>query len=479
MNRSVLFRHLGSILMLNAIIMAISAGVSACYGIDTSFWPLLCSALITGGVAVIPLCFVEREIKVSNREGYAILFFAWIFSCLFGMLPYLFYGGEFSLINAWYESVSGYTTTGGTILKSVESIPKGLLFWRSSTHWIGGMGVVLLIIILLPEQAAVRMRLAKMELSSLSQEHYRFRIRHTLRIIFSVYLGLTIAASLCYMFVGMNLFDAVNHGFSTVATGGFSTKNQSLLSYNSIGIEVVAMFFMLLSGMHFGLLFLAVTGKPMNLFRSPIIRYYVVSLLLAGLFISLDLTFGTTGLSFWPALRLGLFQSISLGTTTGFATADSSLWPVFSVIVLIFLSIQCACSGSTTGGIKVDRFCIFWASVKAQIQKFLHPQAYIPVRVGGVSLEADAVASVNLYIALYFLIIFVVAALLSLFGYDILDSFSASVAHIGNVGPGFGSVGNMSNYSHFLAAPKMMCTIEMLLGRLEIFGFIMIFKGVI
>ena len=479
MNRSVIFRHLGSILMINAIMMALSAGVSVCYGVDSAFWPLLISAVITGLCSFFQIYDKEKGVKVSTREGYAILFFAWLFSCLFGMLPYLLYGGEFTLINAWYESVSGYTTTGGTIIKHVESIPKGLLFWRSSTHWIGGMGVVLLIIIILPEQAAVRMRLAKMELSTLSTGNYRFRIRHTLRVITSVYLGLTLASTFCYMLVGMNFFDAVNHGFSTAATGGFSTKNESLLSFHSLGIELVGMIFMLLSGMHFGLVFLAVTGKSMNLFRSPIIRYYVISLLLAGLFISLDLTFSNSGISFWPALRQGMFQSISLGTTTGFATADSSLWPVFSVIVLLFLSIQCACSGSTTGGIKVDRFCIFWASLKAQIQKQLHPQAYIPAKVGGVTLESDSVAAVNLYISLYFFIIIVVAAFLSLFGYDILDSFSASVAHIGNVGPGFGTVGNMSNYSHFIAPPKIVCTIEMLLGRLEIFGFIMIFKEVV
>ena len=455
--------------------MVLSAGVSACYGVDGAFWSLLYSALITGVVSAFPLYFREKETKVSTREGFAILFCAWFFSCLFGMLPYLIYGGEFTLINAWYESVSGYTTTGGTILKSVEALPKGLLFWRSSTHWIGGMGVVLLIIIILPEQAAARLRLSKMELSSLSKEHFNFRIRRTLRIIASVYLGLTIAATLCYILVGMSLFDAVNHGFSTAATGGFSTRNESLLSFNCVGIEIVGMIFMLLSGMHFGLLYLAITGKSMNLFRSPVIRYYVASLLLVGLFIALDLIFRYSGVQFWTAFRWGMFQAISLGTTTGFATANSSLWPVFSVILLTFLSIQCACSGSTTGGVKVDRFCILWASLKAQMQKQLHPQAYVPVKVGGVTLEPDTVSSVCLFISLYFCIILLVAAILSLFGYDMLDSLSASIAHIGNVGPGFGSVGNMSNYSHFAAPPKFVCTIEMLLGRLEIYGFLMVF----
>ncbi|MDR2585672.1 MAG: TrkH family potassium uptake protein [Prevotellaceae bacterium] len=475
MSYRVVSRYLGAILMLNALMMALSAGVSVVYGFDSAFYPLIISALITCVAGLYPVLFFLRPSQVSTREGYVIFFFAWILSCLFGMLPYLFWGGEFTLINAWYESVSGFSTTGGTILSNIEMLPHGLLFWRSATHWIGGMGVVLLILMVLPEVGAARMRLSKMEISSLSKENYQFRTQHILRIITTIYFGITLAATIAFFVAGMNLFDAVNHAFSTVATGGFSTKDLSILSYNSVAIEVVAMFFMMVAGMHFGLIYMTITGKPNHLFSSPVVRYYVVSLLLFGVFIAVNLFFENIEVSFWSALRKGLFQSISLGTTTGFATADSSLWPSFSIILLLFLSLQCGCSGSTSGGIKVDRICIFKASLKTQMQKQLHPNAYIPVKLGKVTLEPETVASVNLFIVLYLLILFIVGFILSLFGHNLLDGLTSSIAHIGNVGPGFGSVGSLSNYAHFSTASKIVLTIEMLLGRLEIYGFLLIF----
>ncbi|MCL1973577.1 MAG: TrkH family potassium uptake protein [Bacteroidetes bacterium] len=475
MNISLIARYIGSILLLNALLMVGATVVSGCYGLDTAFFPLLLSAVITGMAGLAPLFFVKRNARISTREGYVVLFFAWLLSCLFGMLPYLLWGGEFNLINAWYESVSGFTTTGGTIVSEIESLPHGLLFWRSATQWIGGMGVVLLMLIVLPEQSAARLRLSKMELSSLSKDYYQFKVQRILRVIAWVYFGLTLAAFVSYMLVGMGFFDALNHAFSTVATGGFSTKNQSINSFHNIGVEWVAMIFMLLAGMHFGLLYVAITGKSLNLFRSPVVRYYLVSLLVCGVLISLNLWWSGVASSFGESFRLGIFQSIAMGTTTGFATAGIALWPAFSLFLLIFLSIQCACSGSTSGGIKADRLCIFWISIGAQIRRQLHPQAYVSVRIGGHNLDPDAVASVNLYIGLYLIVILVVSFILSLFGLDMTDAFSASVAHMGNVGPGFGSADGMSNYAHFSVMSKLMFCIEMLLGRLEIYGFIMIF----
>ena len=474
MNFSIIFRHIGAILLLNAILMAASAGVSLMYGVDSAFFPLLIGTVITCLAGCYPMIRVRKRGQVSTREGYAILFLAWLLSCIFGMLPYLFWGGEFTFINAWYESVSGYTTTGATVVTDIESLPKSILFWRSSTHWIGGMGVVLLMLMVLPEQGAARLRLSKMELSPLSKEYYHFKVQRTLRVIASVYFGMTIAAFLCYLLAGMNLFDAVNHAFSTVATGGFSTKNQSLLSFNSPGVEMVAMVFMFLAGMHFGLIYMAVTGKSTNLFRSPVIRYYAASMALCGVLIAFNLWFATD-YSLWESLRHGIFQSIALGTTTGFATTGIASWPSFSLFILIFLSIQCACSGSTSGGIKADRLCIFWASIGAQVRKQLHPKAYVPIRIGGTILEPEMASSVSLFIALYLLIVFIVSLILSTFGQDMMNAFSASVAHMGNVGPGFGSADGMSNYAHYSIASKLTLTLEMLLGRLEIYGFIMIF----
>ncbi|MFA6334411.1 MAG: potassium transporter TrkG [Bacteroidales bacterium] len=321
MNINVVTRYIGIVLLLNALFMLISAIVSALYDFDSSFSPLILSAMITFMTGFFPLIFVKNVAEINIKEGFTIVVFSWILSCLFGMLPYILYGGEFSIINSWYESVSGYTTTGATILTDVENLPKDLLFWRSSTHWLGG--VVLFMLLLLPTVSSLRMKLNKIEISSLSQGNYRFKAYRTIRIIAFVYIGLTLLETILLIIAGMNLFDAVNHSFSTIATGGFSTKNLSIRAFDSASIEIIIMVFMLLSGMHFGLLYGAATGKSMNLFKSPIIRYYVISTLAGGLLVSLDIKLTGTVDKWGDALRDGFFQVISCGTTTGFGSIGS------------------------------------------------------------------------------------------------------------------------------------------------------------
>jgi len=476
MNVNVVTRYIGIALLLNALFMLISAFVSAIYDFDASFSPLILSAIITTTAGVFPLIFVKKKLSVINiKEGFTIVVFSWILSCLLGMLPYVLYGGEFSIINSWYESVSGYTTTGATILTDVEVLPKGLLFWRSSTHWLGGVGVVLFMLLFLPTVSSFRMKLSKMEISSLSQDNFKFKAHQTIRIITVVYVGLTLLETIFLMIAGMSLFDAINHSFSTISTGGFSTKNLSIKAFDSTWIEIIIMIFMFLSGMHFGLLFGAATGKSMNLFKSPIVRYYVISILLGGLAVSLNIKL-TGSVDQWDmAFRNGFFQVISCGTTTGFASADSSVWPGFSILVITFFTIQCACSGSTSGGLKVDRVWIFLKAVKAQIIRQIHPNAVVPVKVANHTLDSEIVYSVNLFITLYLLIIFIVALILTLLGVEIIDAFTGSIANIGNVGPGFGAVGSLGNYSGIPTLGKFLLSIEMLLGRMEIYPLLLIF----
>ncbi len=475
MNLKVITRNIGIALLLNALFMYISAIVSAIYNYDASFSPLLLSAFITSVAGGFPLIFVTKHYDINIREGFIIVVFAWVISCLFGMLPYVLYGGEFSIINSWFESVSGYTTTGSTILTNVEGVPKGLLFWRSSTHWLGGLGVVVFMLLVLPSASSFRMRLSKMEISSLSRENFRFKIKQTIRIISSVYLGLTIAETILLNIAGMDFFDAVNHSFSTVATGGFSTKNLSVMQFNSFPIELIIMFFMVLSGMHFGLLYSVIAGKPGDLFRSPVIRFYLITFIVGGLLVSLNIWLSGINLNLGSSLRQGFFQVISIGTTTGFATADSSVWPPFAMLIIIFFLFQGACSGSTTGGIKADRIYIFFLSVKAQLKKQIHPNAIVSIKINNHSIERDVVYSINLFIALYITVVFVVAVLLTLMGINLEDSFSSSVACMGNVGPGFGSIGSLGNYSHFPTLAKLLLSIEMLLGRLEIYSIMVLF----
>ncbi|MFA5850441.1 MAG: TrkH family potassium uptake protein [Bacteroidales bacterium] len=475
MNISVITRYIGVALLLNALFMLISAFVSMLYDFDSSFSPLILSAVITFIAGGFPLIFVRNRSDINISEGFSIVVFSWILSCLFGMLPYVLYGGEFSIINSWYESVSGYTTTGSTILTDVEKLPKGLLFWRSSTHWLGGIGVVLFMLLILPTVSSFRMKLSKMEISDLSKQNFRYKAQHTIRIITVVYVGLTLLETIFLMIAGMNLFDAINHSFATIATGGFSTRNLSVMAFDSVWIEVIIMVFMLLAGMHFGLLYSAASGKSMSLFRSPIIRYYVLSILAGGLVVSLNIKL-TGVVDQWDmAFRNGFFQVISCGTTTGLASADSSIWPGFSILIIMFFTIQCACSGSTSGGMKVDRVWIFFKSVKSQILKQLHPNAVVSVKVGNNSVDREVVSAVTLFISLYLLIIFIVALLLTLMGVDMIDAFSGSMANMGNVGPGFGTVGSMGNYAGIPSMGKFILSIEMLLGRLEIFPLMLMF----
>ncbi|MDZ4059472.1 MAG: potassium transporter TrkG, partial [Bacteroidales bacterium] len=336
-------------------------------------------------------------------------------------------------------------------------------------------GVVLFMLLVLPSVSSFRMRLSKMEISNLSKDNFKFKAHQTIRVISIVYLGLTLVETAFLTLAGMDLFDALNHSFSTVSTGGFSTKNLSLLYYDSFKIELIIMVFMVLSGIHFGLLYSLITGRSFNLFRSPIVRFYLLSLLLGGVLLSAYIKFSGTVEAWDIAIRQGFFQVISIGTTTGFATADSSVWPPFAILVLIYFSIQCACSGSTTGGIKTDRIFIFFSSLRAQLKKQIHPNAVVAIKINSHTVDKELVYSVNLYIALYLFIVFLVALALTFMGIDMLDSFSSSIASMGNVGPGFGTVGSLGNYAHFPISAKLLLSVQMLLGRLEIYSLLLIF----
>lgn len=476
MRLKIIARYIGVVLILNAVFMFISAGVSALYGFDNSFSPLILAGIVTLVVAMFPFIFVHKSnYDVNAKEGLMIVVLSWLFSCLFGMMPYVLYGGEFSVINAWFESVSGYTTTGATVLTNVEDVPKGLLFWRSSTHWLGGVGVVLFMLLFLPAINSFRMKISRLEISSLSQENFKFKAQQTIRVIIVVYLILTVSETILLMIAGMDLFDAVNHTFSTVATGGFSTKNLSVAYFNSFPIELIIMIFMMLSGMHFGLLFLFITGKSINLFRSPVIKYYVISMLVGGLAVALNIKFQGNVSNWGDALRQSFFQVIACGTTTGFGSADSSGWPGFAIMVITFFTIQCACSGSTSGGMKADRVWIFFKSLKTQFKRQSHPNSVIPVKVGNIVIDSEVVYSVNLFIIFYLIILFGSAILLTLFGVSVIDSITGSAACIGNVGPGFGNVGSLGNYSGIPMPGKFLLTLEMLLGRMEIFTLLLVF----
>ena len=475
MNLSVVARNIGIALLSNAVFMFLGVIVSIVYGFDSSFSPLLLSGVITLIAGLFPLVFVRKSNSINAKEGFTIVVFAWVLSCSFGMLPYVLWGGEFTLINAWYESVSGYTTCGGTILSDVESLPKGLLFWRSSTHFLGGLGIVVFMLLVLPSVSSFSKRLKDVETSSLSQENYRFMTKQTIYVMFSVYFGITIAETLCLMLAGMDFFNAINHAFSTVATGGFSTLNDSVKGFDSVLIEYIIIFFMLLSGLRFGLIYSSVTTRSLKIFRSPVVRYYIACVFVFSVAIAVNLLAAKVETNWGEAISHSLFQAVSVSTSTGFATSEISTWPNFAMLLMLFLMIQGACSGSTTGGVKADRFLIFFKSIKAQLKKYVHPNAVMPVKVGKHTVDYDLVSSVNLFILFYFLILFAGTLVLTLLGVGMEDAVSSVISNTGNVGVAFGEVGSFGNYGYFPAAAKFVLALLMLIGRFEIFSFIVIF----
>lgn len=471
----IVLRYIGLILALNAIFMLLSACVSILNGMDSAFYPLLQSFVLTVILGLFPLIFVPKSQQISNTEGYGIVVGSWLMACLVGILPYVLWGGEFTLINAWFESVSGFTTTGASILNDVEALPKGLLFWRASTHWLGGVGVVMFVLIVLPSMGSTKMRLSNVELSSMAKDNFRYQTKKILQILLVVYVGLTAAETLLLRIAGMGWFDAVCNSFSTIATGGFCTKNASIAAYNSVSIEIIIMFFMMISGLHFGLIFGTLTGKNNNIFRSEISRYYVLSLLIGGCVIAADLWINGYYPNFWTSLRYGLFETISVSSTTGFATVDTSVWSPLAIILLMLFTIQCACAGSTAGGIKCDRMLLSFKAIKAMIIQRQHPNAIIRVKMNGVIQENHTVNMAVLFIIVYLILVGAGTVIFCAFNIDLETSFGMTISSLANAGSGFGEVGSMDNYHNVPTLAKAINTILMLLGRLEIFGFLQLF----
>jgi trk system potassium uptake protein TrkH len=473
MKKEIIIKHLGFVLLLNGAFLFISFIISLFLN-ETSTVPLLFSALICGIFGIFPLIFVERTEHISFIEGLMIVVLGWLITCVVGMLPYLMWGGEFTLANAWFESVSGFTTTGSTILVEIESLPKGILFWRSATHWIGGIGIILFVLLVLPQSKGQRITIYNTEISSLSKMNFRFNTRQIVKVLAIVYICLTFAETVALMISGMDLFDAINHSFATIATGGFSTKNLSIAAYNNVGIEVIIMIFMVLSGMHFGLIYGTVMLKKENLFRSSLAKTFVLIMLIGIILVTLKL-YLSGSYDFWKSLRFASFQVVSLGTTTGFATEDTAHWPIFTQIILIYFTIQCAMSGSTSGGLKFDRVYIFFKLCAKQIKLLKHPNGVFASKLDGKRIDEKLEQQTLVFIVLYITVFFITTVILTAMDIDGMTAFSASIATIGNVGPGFENVSSLGNFSSIPDLGKYALSLNMLLGRLEIFNILALF----
>ena len=470
-------RFMGFTLLGLFVLMTFSALMAYLDHCDGSLYALLISSGVTLAAGTGCVLFTKARRNIDLKTGFFIVTGCWVAACLFGALPFVLYGHEFTFVNALFESVSGFTTTGASILNDIEAVPKGLLFWRIATAWIGGIGVVSLVSILISTRNDQHSQLAGLELSSIAKEYYRGRRRQFIYRILTVYVGLTLASAYGLHLAGMTWFDASSHAMSACSTCGFSTKNLSVAEFDSPVIEAILCVSMLLASINFSLIFSTFWPSGpnrKNLFNTKIVRVFLGSVLLGILCLTINLLVSGTCKDFAEAFRTASFQMCSITTTTGFATADTNLWPSFCKAVLMIGSLVCGCSGSTSGGIKIDRV---WAALRGTSEMFkslFSTNKYGYVRMDGSTKTEDEVSSVITFIMLYLLITGVGMVVYTLGGMDFQTGLSASIACMGNVGPGFGIVGSMGNYASLSDFMKIFSVVLMLLGRLEIYPFLIV-----
>jgi len=473
MNILLTLRILGALLLFLAAALLTPIPFSI-YFADGAAGAFLAAALISflAGLTLYKKCQSKRELSV--REGFAIVTFGWGFYALFGALPFLFSGAIPSPVDAIFETMSGFTTTGSTILSHIEVLPESILFWRALTHWLGGMGIIVLSLAILPMLGVGGMQLFKAEVPGPTADRLKPRIQDTAKLLWGVYVLLTFAEVGLLMLGGMNLYEALCHAFATLATGGFSTRNASVGAYGSAYIDWVVTIFMFLAGVNFSLHYQALRGRPREFWRNEEFRFYFF--ITAGTTVLIVLlNQGTIYGSFFDNLRYSAFQTVSILTTTGFATADYETWPVLAQYLLVFLMFVGGCAGSTGGGMKVARMLLLFKHAQVQLYRLIHPRAVRLVKLGGVPVDREVMQSILGFFAFYMGIFVVASFLMAASGLDLTSAGAAVIATLSNVGPGLGSLGPVDNFSHVSAFGKIVLTLCMLMGRLELFTVLVLF----
>lgn len=472
MNYPIISKILGRVMGLEAILMVPSMITALCYG-ESLLWYVETAAVAAVLAVLLNIPKVRRR-DFYAREGFVSVALAWVLMSAVGALPFVFSGEEPSYVDAFFEIVSGFTTTGSTILTDIEGMSKGILLWRSLSHWIGGMGVLVFIMAVLPMSEERSMYIMRAEVPGTTFGKLVPRIRTSSAITYLIYIVLTVILIILLCAGGMPFFDSVNHAMATAGTGGFSVKTLSIGFYDSVYIDIVTSIFMLLFGVNFSIYFLLLIRKFKDaLTDSEFLGYFAIALG-AAVLIALDIWDDYGG--FWKAFRYSLFQVSSLMTTTGFATADFIYWSAFSKSILILVMLIGACAGSTGGGLKVSRVIIFFKSAAQEIGKQLNPRRTSSVRVNGRALPLATVHNTLVFISLYFLLAFVSVAVVSLDGYDFETTFASVISCLSNVGPGLGPAGPMGSFDIFSDASKLLLSFDMLAGRLEIFPMLILFS---
>lgn len=472
MNYKMVFRTVGRLLLVEAALMILPLAVSMYYDEYLSHIYLAVIAIVAAAG------FFMTRLKVKNtrifaRDGFAIVSLSWILMSLFGALPFRLSGEIPSMTDAFFETVSGFTTTGATILTNIEALPKSLLFWRSFTHWIGGMGVIVFVLAILPQRDMQSMHILRAEVPGPTVGKLVSKTRATARILYIIYTVFTLVEIFALLLCKLPLFDSVTTAFATAGTGGFSIKNASIAAYGNLPAEIVITFFMLMFGINFNLFYLFVIKQFKRVFKSEELWAYLGIVFVSIAIIAANIYPLVS--SFGEALRQSSFQVASVITTTGFVTADFNKWPTLSQFTLVLLMFIGACAGSTGGGLKVGRVIILIKAGIRELRRAVNPRSIKCIKLDGAIIEREVVSTTSVYFLIYMCIIAVSVFLLSFDNFDFTTTATASITCINNVGPGLAGVGPVENFSGFSVLSKLVLSADMLIGRLEIFPVITLF----
>jgi len=473
-NFRLIIKFLGILLMILGGFMLISVIWSVYYNETSSIRALVVSSLITlfAGFFFFWATRKNDHQNIGKKEGYLIVSLTWLSISAFGALPFIISGHIPSYTDAFFETISGFTTTGATILNDIESMPRGLLFWRSITHWLGGMGIIVLTLAILPILGVGGMQLFVAEAPGTTPNRLHPRIKETAKRLWGIYVLFTLIQTALLMGGGLDFFDSLCHAFSTMATGGFSTQNDSIAGYSPY-IQYVIILFMIIAGINFSLHYFLLKGQFKKVLGNEELRFYFLIIGLFTLIISIAIfLLHQTGVE--KAFRDSLFQTVSIATTTGFVTSNYLQWEGFLWFLIFMLMFTGGCIGSTGGGIKMIRILVLVKNMRLEFKRLLHPMALIPVRINGKTIPTEIIHNFLAFFFLYITIFLLGAGIMTLFGLDFTSAVGASIATIGNIGPAIGSVGPVESYAHIPGAGKWVLSFFMLLGRLELFTVLLL-----
>ncbi len=474
MNYRMIFRVLGLILLIYAVLLMLPLVVSLCYG--ESPLPFTRTILIAAVPGWLLLLAKPRNTGLVARDSFVIVGLGWILISLLGALPFVFSGSIPSYADALFETASGLSTTGATVLRDFDAMPRGVMFWRCFTHWIGGMGVLVFLLAVLPMSGEHSMHIMRAEVPGPSVGKLVPRMRHTARILYLIYIGLTIIEMIALLCAGLSFYDALLHAFSTAGTGGFSTMPDSIAGFHSAAIENIIAFFMILFGLNFNLYYLLLIGSWRKVLQNEELRLWLLIVLASTGLIAFGL-FSQQGFQLRQAAHDAFFNVAAIISTTGFGTVDFTSWPEYCKWILILLMLCGGCAGSTGGGIKLSRLMILFRSAVVDLKSMSRPRNVFSVRLEGRRVEAGTVRATFTFVTFYSILMFFFAALLSLDGVDIATSLTASISCLSNIGPGMThAIGPAGGFAFFSVRSKLLLTVAMLLGRLEFYPILVLFS---